>query len=235
MLVAITPIEQADDLLWYRIDPSREVQVVDESGEVLPPGQEGLVRMRIDDGLDGDLDDPIATHEFFRDGYFYPGDFGEFGQDGRLALRGRMSDVVNVLGFKIATGAIEQALQDRLQAEGVCILSIPSRKEDATEDEIHSGDRGRAGRSSERKSRMPRMPSSADQASPGAHRLRRGHAAQRHGQDRSARAQGRDHPNTHSYRRKPRAIAARAGSHRSSAALCVSLCPFSPWIAPVGS
>jgi acyl-CoA synthetase (AMP-forming)/AMP-acid ligase II len=81
MLVAITPIEQADDLLWYRIDPSREVQVVDESGEVLPPGQEGLVRMRIDDGLDGDLDDPIATHEFFRDGYFYPGDFGEFGQD----------------------------------------------------------------------------------------------------------------------------------------------------------
>jgi acyl-coenzyme A synthetase/AMP-(fatty) acid ligase len=132
--MAVTPLEQPDDLHWHRIHPSREVQVVDEAGNVLGPGTEGLVRVRIIDGLSGYLDDEVATRRFFRDGYFYPGDVGMLGHDGRLSLRGRASDVINVLGDKIATDPIERALQDRLGAEGVCILSIESTGAD---DEIH--------------------------------------------------------------------------------------------------
>jgi acyl-coenzyme A synthetase/AMP-(fatty) acid ligase len=49
-----------------------------------------------------------------------------FGIDGRLSLRGRASDVINVLGDKIAAGPIEYALQDRLGAEGVCVMSMTS-------------------------------------------------------------------------------------------------------------
>ena len=137
LVAAITPIEHPDDLLWHRIDPSREVQVVDDRGSPVPVGQEGHVRIRIEDGIEGYLDDPLATREFFRDGYFYPGDMGQFGPDGRLSLRGRVSDVVNVLGIKVATGAIEQALQDRLGADGICIVSIASENESAMHDEIH--------------------------------------------------------------------------------------------------
>ena len=124
LTLAVTPLEQADDLHWHRIHPSREVQVVDDAGNVLGPGQEGLVRVRIIDGLRGYLDDEVATRTFFRDGYFYTGDIGMFGPDGRLSLRGRAADVINVLGDKIATDPIERALQDRLGAEGVCILSL---------------------------------------------------------------------------------------------------------------
>jgi len=62
---------------------------------------------------------------------------GQFGPDGRLSLRGRVSDVVNVLGIKVATGAIEQALQDRLGADGICILSMGSENAGAMHDEIH--------------------------------------------------------------------------------------------------
>jgi len=40
-----------------------------------------------------------------------------------------------VLGLKVATGAIEQALQDRLGAEGVCILSTAG--DQGGGDEIH--------------------------------------------------------------------------------------------------
>ncbi len=134
LTMAVTPLEQPDDLHWHRIHPSREVQVVDEAGNVLGPGTEGLVRVRIIDGLSGYLDDEVATRRFFRDGYFYPGDVGMLGHDGRLSLRGRASDVINVLGDKIATDPIERALQDRLGAEGVCILSIESTGAD---DEIH--------------------------------------------------------------------------------------------------
>ena len=134
LTLAVTPLERPDDLLWHRIHPSREVQVVDEAGTVLGPGREGLVRVCIIDGLSGYLDDEVATREFFHDGYFYPGDLGMFGDDGRLSLRGRASDVINILGDKIATHPIERALQDRLGADGVCILSIPNTEGD---EEIH--------------------------------------------------------------------------------------------------
>jgi acyl-coenzyme A synthetase/AMP-(fatty) acid ligase len=128
LTLAVTPVENADDLLWHRIHPSREVQVVDDDGNVLPPGVEGLVRVRIIDGLEGYLDDAVATREYFRDGYFYPGDIGMFGGDGRLSMRGRASDVINLFGDKIATGPLEQSLQDRLGAEGVCIVAIESSR-----------------------------------------------------------------------------------------------------------
>ena len=134
LTMAVTPLEQPGDLLWHRIHPSRQVEVVDEVGNVLGPGREGLVRVRIIDGLGGYLDDEVATRTFFGDGYFYPGDMGMFGDDGRLSLRGRASDVINVLGDKIATDPIERALQDRLGAEGVCILSIENTGGD---DEIY--------------------------------------------------------------------------------------------------
>lgn len=134
LVVAITPIEQPEDLVSHRIDPAREVQVVDAADQVLAPGQEGIVRIRLTDGLAGYLDDEEATRACFRDGWFYPGDVGLFGTDGRLTLRGRVSDVVNVLGIKVATGGIEQALQDRLGVDGVCILSVAGANGD---DEIH--------------------------------------------------------------------------------------------------
>jgi acyl-CoA synthetase (AMP-forming)/AMP-acid ligase II len=134
LTLAVTPLDQPDDLHWHRIHPSREVQVVDEAGTVLGPRREGFVRVRIIDGLGGYLDDEVATRDFFHDGYFYPGDLGMFGDDGRLSLRGRASDVINVLGDKIATDPIERALQDRLVAEGVCIVSIQNTE---GEDEIY--------------------------------------------------------------------------------------------------
>jgi acyl-coenzyme A synthetase/AMP-(fatty) acid ligase len=42
---------------------------------------------------------------------------------------------VHALGSKIATGPIEQAMQDRLGVEGVCILSMPG---DGGDEEVHA-------------------------------------------------------------------------------------------------
>jgi acyl-coenzyme A synthetase/AMP-(fatty) acid ligase len=134
LTLGVTALVEPDDLVWHRIHPSREVEVVDESGAICEPGVEGLIRVRIIDGLEGYLDDEAATREYFRDGYFYPGDLGVLRTDGRLALHGRASDVVNVLGHKIATAPLERALQDRLGVAGVCIVSIRGSGGD---DEIH--------------------------------------------------------------------------------------------------
>ena len=123
-IFAVTPLLQPQDLLWHHIHPSREVQVVDEHDRLLGPGLEGQVRVRVADGLAGYLDDEAATRSHFRAGFFYPGDLGILGADGRLSLRGRASDVINVLGSKIAAAPIERALQERLRVSAVCIIAL---------------------------------------------------------------------------------------------------------------
>lgn len=131
LTLSVTPVATADDLLWHRIHPSRTVEVADDDGNVLAPGREGLVRVKILDGLRGYLDDPEATRAFFREGYFYPGDLGVFGDDGRLSMRGRASDVINLFGDKIATGPLEQALERTLGVDAVCVVAIDGARGDS--------------------------------------------------------------------------------------------------------
>jgi acyl-coenzyme A synthetase/AMP-(fatty) acid ligase len=121
---ALTPISAEDDLPWHRIDPAHELQVVGEDGQPVPTGEMGIVRIR-QMLIHGYLGDPEASAAFFRDGYFYPGDLAVAREDGRIALRGRVTDVINVMGEKVGVLPLESALQDRLDAAAVCILSIP--------------------------------------------------------------------------------------------------------------
>jgi acyl-CoA synthetase (AMP-forming)/AMP-acid ligase II len=122
---SITPIKTEDDLGSHRIVSGREVQVVDDAEQPLPPGQTGQIRIRIIDGATGYLGDEAASRVAFRNGYFYPGDLGFFQEDGRLVLQGRTTDVINILGRKTAPEPIERALQARLGVDDVCIVSSP--------------------------------------------------------------------------------------------------------------
>jgi acyl-coenzyme A synthetase/AMP-(fatty) acid ligase len=131
---ALTPIEQAEDLRWHRLVASRKVEIVDDGDRPVPAGQMGLVRVDTFGGVEGYFRDEETSRAFFRDGYFYPGDLGVIGADGRLALDGRVTDVVNVLGSKFAAGPIEDALQRQLGVAGVCVFSMP---DEAGEEIIH--------------------------------------------------------------------------------------------------
>ena len=133
LTLSATLIEDLDDIGWYSIHPSREVQVVDEADEPLPAGRTGMMRARILDGVSGYLNDEAASKAFFRDGWAYSGDLAKFDARGRLALCGRVTDVINVLGNKIATAPLEAALQERLLVKAVCLLSMPVQ---GTDDEV---------------------------------------------------------------------------------------------------
>ncbi len=130
---AFTRIEKPEDLRSHTVLPSMEVQVVDEMEKPRPIGEVGAVRIRIN-GVSSYVDNEEASRIFFRNGYFYPGDLGSFDPDGRLTLRGRFTNVINVMGDKISAEPIEQALQEKLAVEDVCVLSIP--RQDAGE-ELH--------------------------------------------------------------------------------------------------
>jgi acyl-coenzyme A synthetase/AMP-(fatty) acid ligase len=122
---SLTPAEGPGDILWRRIHPSRTVEIVDENGRPTPVGDVGQVRVRVIDGAQGYLGDEAASRAHFRDGWFYPGDLALAAPDGRIALQGRITDVIHVDGVKRATGPIEGAMAERLGVDEVCVLSAP--------------------------------------------------------------------------------------------------------------
>jgi acyl-coenzyme A synthetase/AMP-(fatty) acid ligase len=129
-----TRINRPNDLASHQIHPTVEVQVVDGADRPLAADQMGAIRVRPVDGVSGYFEDAAATSQFFRDGYFYPGDIGEFRADGRLIVHGRASSVIILRGTKIAAEPIERKLQECLGVESACVLSFPG---EGTEDDVH--------------------------------------------------------------------------------------------------
>ncbi len=84
--------------------PGQRVEVVDEAGAVLPPGQEGVIRVATHaTGYDGE------ASPAFRDGWFYPGDAGRLMADGLLCVTGRLDEVLNLGGHKLLPFGVEDA------------------------------------------------------------------------------------------------------------------------------
>jgi acyl-coenzyme A synthetase/AMP-(fatty) acid ligase len=131
---ASTRLDTPEDRRWHQPAPGRGLEVVDAQDRPAPIGQVGQVRVSTADGPAGYMDDEAATQAFFRGGYFYPGDLAVRRQDGRIALQGRVTDVINVNGDKLSPAPIEAALAEILGVTGVCLFSMQN---DDAEEEIH--------------------------------------------------------------------------------------------------
>ena len=100
------------------------IQVVDEEGQVLPPGEAGQVRIAgpsvIRRYWSGTADP--AT---FRDGWFHTGDHGYFDEDGYLFLTGRSRELINRGGQKIAPREVEDVLLAHPGVADAAVIGIP--------------------------------------------------------------------------------------------------------------
>jgi acyl-coenzyme A synthetase/AMP-(fatty) acid ligase len=133
-VIAVTPLDTPDDHRWHRPVPSRLIEVVDDSGRPAPAGESGLLRVGTIGGPTSYIDDEAATLTFFKDGFFYPGDLAVMRSDGRIALQGRLTEVINVRGKKISPAPIEDRLAEMFQVNAVCLFS--QQNEDG-EEELH--------------------------------------------------------------------------------------------------
>ncbi len=132
--IASTPLETPDDHRWQRLAPGHVVEIVDESYRPVPVGEIGRVRISTAGGPTNYLNDEPATRAFFKDGFFYPGDLAVIRSDGRMALQGRLTDVINLQGDKISPAPIEDRLCEIFGVGGVCLFSMQN---DSGEEEIH--------------------------------------------------------------------------------------------------
>ena len=121
---ACTPLETDEDQRWHRVLPHRVVEIVSEAGVTVPAGEVGHLRVSTKDAHTGYLGDEATTKVHFKDGFFYPGDLATLRSDGRIALQGRSTDVINAMGRKIFPAEIESRLCESLGVSGACLVSM---------------------------------------------------------------------------------------------------------------
>lgn len=71
--------------------------------------EEGKISCQGDTLMSGYVNDPDLTATILKDNTIYTSDIGELDQYGRLHLKGRESDVINVGGFKVSPAEVEDA------------------------------------------------------------------------------------------------------------------------------
>ena len=77
------------------------LQIVDDNDQPLPAMSVGHIRYKRPGMATSYYNNPEATAQYFRDGFFYPGDLAYLDHSGRLVLQGRSNEVINLGGVKI--------------------------------------------------------------------------------------------------------------------------------------
>ncbi len=110
--------------------PGFDVAVVDDDGNVLPPGQEGHIAVRIEPerpvGLFKEYwHDPEATADAFRNGWYYTGDRAYADEDGYLWFVSRADDVIISAGYRIGPFEVESALVEHEAVAEAAVVAKP--------------------------------------------------------------------------------------------------------------
>ena len=84
--------------------------IVDDRGDEVSPGSIGEVAVCSRATTSGYVAPDALSKEKFRGDWYFTGDLGKLNGDGRLFLTGRKSSFVNVAGFKVDPGEVEDVL-----------------------------------------------------------------------------------------------------------------------------
>ena len=106
------------------------VRVVDEDMNDVPADAEtmGEVVMRGNNVMRGYYNDPDATAEAFRGGWFHSGDIGVMHDDGYIELRDRGKDIIISGGENISTIEVENVIYQHPDVQEVAIVAMPHEK-----------------------------------------------------------------------------------------------------------
>ena len=104
------------------------VRVVDTEGVEVPQGQQGELIVRHPGLMLGYLDDPGATAEALRDGWYWTGDLAYRDSEGFLFFAGRRALRINVGGYKVLPEEVERVLCQHPGVRDAVVLALPDPK-----------------------------------------------------------------------------------------------------------
>ncbi len=112
---------------YIGVDP---IRVVDEDMADVPRDGStmGEVVMRGNNVMAGYYNDPAATAEAFRGGWFHSGDMAVWHVDGYIELRDRSKDIIISGGENISTIEVEQAVMSHPAVLEAAVVAVPHEK-----------------------------------------------------------------------------------------------------------
>jgi long-chain acyl-CoA synthetase len=106
--------------------PGVRVGVVSDRGLPLAPGEEGELVISSPFAAAGYVDNPAATAESFRDGFYFSGDLGTRDPAGYVTITGRKKLLINRGGFKVNPYEVEAAIKEHPDVLDVAVFGAPS-------------------------------------------------------------------------------------------------------------
>jgi len=106
-----------------------QTAVMDDQGNLLPPGESGEIVYRGPHAMESYLHDEEATAAAFAHGWFHSGDVGRFDEDGVLWFEDRTKDVIKTGGENVASIEVERALYDgEPRIQEVVVIGLPDER-----------------------------------------------------------------------------------------------------------
>lgn len=105
-----------------------EAKVVDERGEEVPAGTADEVVYRSPQLCLGYWNDPEATREAFRDGWFRSGDLAVRDAEGYFTVVDRLKDVINSGGVLVASRQVEDVLYGHPGVAEAAVIGLPDER-----------------------------------------------------------------------------------------------------------
>jgi long-chain acyl-CoA synthetase len=106
--------------------PSTEVEIFDEEGNALPPGEVGEICVRGPQVMAGYWGRPDETAEvLFGDGWLRTGDIGRVDEKGFVFIEDRKKDVIVVSGFKVYPNEIEDVATLQKGVREAAAIGVP--------------------------------------------------------------------------------------------------------------
>jgi len=108
--------------------PSTDLRIVDESGNILPPGETGEIQIKGPQVMKGYYQNPEATASTLKDGWLSTGDIGVMEPDGFFRIVDRKKDMILVSGFNVYPNEIEGVLAMHPKVLESAAVSVPDSK-----------------------------------------------------------------------------------------------------------
>lgn len=111
-------------------NPLLNVDLVDEQGNSIGTGEEGLIVLRVGDGKPAGLfcgyyKDPQKTAEVWKNGLYYTGDVAWRDEEGFYYFIGRSDDVIKSSGYRIGPFEVESALMEHPAVLECAVTGVP--------------------------------------------------------------------------------------------------------------
>jgi acyl-CoA synthetase (AMP-forming)/AMP-acid ligase II/acyl carrier protein len=102
-----------------------EIAIMDSTGNLLAAGQTGEIVIRGPNVTQGYSNNPEANQRAFTGSWFRTGDEGYFDPDGYLFLTGRLKEMINRGGEKIAPREVDEVFMEHPAVAQVVTFSLP--------------------------------------------------------------------------------------------------------------